>query len=106
MPEAPRAATEIKRLAAVQRTRLLGTPAEERFDRITRLAKRLFDVPLAALDIVGESLAWLKSVQGFDAVEGLRKDSYCHYTVLDNEICLVNDARHDPRVSDSAFAET
>jgi diguanylate cyclase (GGDEF)-like protein len=106
MPEAPRAASEIKRLAAVQRTRLLGTPAEERFDRITRLAKRLFDVPLAALDIVGESLAWLKSVQGFDAVEGLRKDSYCHYTVLDNEICLVHDARCDPRVSDSAFADT
>jgi diguanylate cyclase (GGDEF)-like protein len=106
MPEAPRAPTEIKRLAAVQKTRLLGTPAEERFDRITRLAKRLFDCPLAALDIVGEHLAWLKSVQGFDALEGLRKDSYCHYTVLDSEICLVNDARRDPRVSDSAFADT
>lgn len=106
MPEAPRPPTEIKRLAAVQRTRLLGTPAEERFDRITRLAKRLFDVPLAALDIVGDHLAWLKSVQGFDALEGLRKDSYCHYTVLDSEICLVHDARQDPRVRDSGFADT
>lgn len=106
MPAAPITAAEISRLAAVQKVRLLGTPAEERFDKITRLARRLFDVPMAALDIVGEKLAWLKSVQGFDALEGLRKDSYCHYTVLEDEICLVNEARQDPRVFDSAFADS
>jgi diguanylate cyclase (GGDEF)-like protein len=106
MPEAAVSPHEVRRLAAVQKLRLLGTPAEERFDRITRLAQRVFDVPMACLDIVGEKLAWLKSVQGFDAIEGLRKDSYCHHTVLDNNICVIRDARMDPRVHDSAFAET
>jgi diguanylate cyclase (GGDEF)-like protein len=106
MPAAPKHPDEIKRLASVQRTRLLGTPAEERFDRVTRLARRLFDVPMAALDVVGEDVAWLKSVQGFDGIEGLREDSYCHYTVLSEDICLINDARRDPRVLDSSYAET
>ncbi|KAA6461791.1 sensor domain-containing diguanylate cyclase [Acidobacteria bacterium AB60] len=105
MPPAPPSPHEIRRLAAVQKLRLLGTPAEERFDKITRLARRMFNVPMACLDIVGEKLAWLKSVQGFDGIEGLRKDSYCHHTVLDEGVCVVSDARNDPRVHDSAFAD-
>jgi diguanylate cyclase (GGDEF)-like protein len=106
MPVAPLPPHEIRRLAAVQKVRLLGTPAEERFDKITRLARRIFDVPMACLDIVGEKLAWLKSVQGFDGIEGLRKDSYCHHTVLEDGACIIVDARKDPRVRDSAYAET
>jgi len=93
-------------MAAVKEVGLLGTPAEERFDRITRLAQRMFDMPFACLDIVGEKLAWLKSTQGFDGVEALRKDSYCHHTVLESEYCVVTDARLDPRVFDNAFADT
>lgn len=104
MPAAPYSPHESRRLAAVHKVRLLGTPAEERFDRITRLARRMFDVPMACIDIVGEKLAWLKSVQGFDGVEGLRKDSYCHYTVLAGDVNVIRDAREDARVCDSAFA--
>lgn len=105
MPAAPYPPHELRRLAAVQKVRLLGTPAEERFDKITRLARRMFDVPMACLDIVGEKVAWLKSVQGFDGLIGLRKDSYCHHTVLDDGVCVVSDARCDPRVFDSALAD-
>lgn len=106
MPAAAYAPSENQRLAAVRRLGLLGTPAEERFDRITRLARRMFNVPMAVIDIVGEKLAWLKSVQGFDGFEGARCDSYCHHTVLHDDIMIVRDARIDPRVLDSAFANT
>ena len=106
MPEAPVAPTEDQRLRAVHRLGLLGTPAEERFDRITRMARRMFDVPMAVIDIVGEKVAWLKSAQGMDAVDGQRCDSYCAYTVLDDEVLIVRDSSRDPRVHDSAFAGT
>lgn len=33
---------ESRRLAALRALRILDTPAEERFDRITRTARRLF----------------------------------------------------------------
>lgn len=105
MPEAPYGQNEIQRIAAVQRTRMLGTPAEERFDKITRLARRLFNVPMAAIDIVGEKIAWMKSTQGFDTITVLRKYSYCHYTVLEDNVCLVaSDARNDPRFADNEFS--
>ena len=104
MPAAPFPPNEIRRLAAVQRLRLLGTPAEERFDKITRLARRMFGVSMSVIDIVGETMAWLKSVQGFDRLEVIRLHSYCHYTVLNDQVCLVRDARTDPRVSDNPFA--
>ncbi|MBV8471672.1 MAG: sensor domain-containing diguanylate cyclase [Burkholderiaceae bacterium] len=83
----------------------MGTPAEARFDKITRCAAEITDMPMAALDLVGEKLAWLKSVYGFHGIEGLRKDSYCHHTVLGNEICVIRDARTDPRVFDSKLAQ-
>lgn len=105
MPAAPYAQDEDRRLLAVRQSNLLGTPAEERFDKITRMARRLFDVPMACIDVAGEEIVWLKSVQGFDGLEGLRKDSYCHHTILDNKVCLISDARVDPRVCDSALAE-
>jgi hypothetical protein len=75
MPEAVYAPNENQRMAAVRGISLLGTPAEERLGKITRLARRLFDVPMAVIDIVGEKLAWLKSAQGMDGFEGLRCDS-------------------------------
>jgi diguanylate cyclase (GGDEF)-like protein len=106
MPEAPLSPREAERLRAVHRLGLLGTPAEERFDRITRMAKHMFGVPMAVIDIVGEKLAWLKSAQGMDAVDGERCDSYCAYTVLDDEVMIVRDSSCDPRVHDSAFATT
>lgn len=104
MPEAIRSPAEPQRLAAVKRVGLLGTPAEERFDRITRLARRLFNVPMAVIDIIGEDLAWLKSAQGMDEFVGLRCHSYCHHTVLEDQPFVVNDASTDPRVHDSGFA--
>jgi hypothetical protein len=42
VPAAPVPPHEIRRIAAVQKLRLLGTPAEERFDKISRLARRMF----------------------------------------------------------------
>ena len=104
MPAAPVPPHEIRRLAAVQRTRLLGTPAEERFDKISRLACRLFGVKMSIINIVGEKMTWLKSVQGFDNFSVPRALSYCHYTVLKDEVCIITDARKDPRVSDNPFA--
>ena len=97
---------ELKRLSAVERTRLFGTPAEERFDRITRLACRLFDVPVAIIDIVASEAVWLKSAQGLDGSEFPRESSYCRHTVLQDDVCMIRDALTDPRVSESASAAT
>ncbi len=43
------------RLDALRRLAILDSLAEERFDRITRMARNMFDVPIALVSLVDEN---------------------------------------------------
>lgn len=47
MQPAPIPANEKERLAALEKLKILDTPAEERFDRVTAVAAHLFKVPIS-----------------------------------------------------------
>jgi phosphoribosyl 1,2-cyclic phosphodiesterase/CheY-like chemotaxis protein len=49
---APLPPDEAERLRALRAAGILDSPPEERFDRITRLARRVFDVPIAMVSLV------------------------------------------------------
>ena len=104
MPAAPIPPTEVRRLVAVQKLRMMGTPAEERFDKITRLAKRMFNVPIAVIDIIGEKRVWLKSVQGLDGFDAPRDVSYCQFTILSSDVCYIPDTQQDARLVENPHA--
>jgi diguanylate cyclase (GGDEF)-like protein len=70
---------------------------EERFDRITRLLARVFDVPIALLSLVDATRLWLKSRHGIDRPELQRKDSFCEYTIAAGETFVVEDVSTDDR---------
>ncbi|TMF88245.1 MAG: PAS domain S-box protein [Chloroflexi bacterium] len=55
---------EAGRLESLNRLDLLGSAPEERFDRITRLARRLLGTPAAVIALVGVDRVWLKSALG------------------------------------------
>jgi two-component sensor histidine kinase len=58
---------EARRLRALDALRALdGDPADPRFDRIVRLASRLFGAPRAAIRLIGADRAWLKARVGLD----------------------------------------
>jgi diguanylate cyclase (GGDEF)-like protein len=90
---------EARRLAAIRRLGLVGTPAEERFDRITRLARTTFRVPVALIDLVDDTSVWAKSAQGLDFVHGDRVTSYCQYGAIHDGVCYIPDSLLDSRVS-------
>jgi PAS domain S-box-containing protein len=52
------------RLAALRRTNLLDTPAEEAFDRVTRLAARVLDLPIVLVSLVDHDRLFLKACLG------------------------------------------
>lgn len=52
MQEPKKPDNEAQRLSALHGLNILGTPPEERFDRLTRLAARLFQVPIALVSLV------------------------------------------------------
>ncbi|HEY9858910.1 MAG TPA: PAS domain-containing protein [Candidatus Obscuribacterales bacterium] len=93
----PLPANEAERLAALRRYNILDTPPEVAFDRITTLAARLFNVPIALVSLVDESRTWFKSCYGFDQSEVPRNISICGLTLLYNEVVVVPDAQQDDR---------
>ncbi len=97
------AVAEETRLQALGALRLLDTPREERFDRIVRLAKRLFDVPMAVVSLIDEDRQYHLAEIGVGIDEVPRSDSFCHYTIQDTVAMVVTDPAHDPRFADNPF---
>lgn len=94
-------ANERQRLETLRDLKLLDTPAEERFDRVTRLAKQVFGTPIALVSLVDADRQWFKSRQGLDAEETPRNISFCGHAILDDKILVVNDATNDQRFCDN-----
>ncbi len=92
---------EARRLAALHRLNILDTPFEERFDRITRTAQRLFKVPFALISLIDAERQWFKSCQGLSATETPRDISFCGHAILDQDVFLVPNALNDPRFADN-----
>jgi sigma-B regulation protein RsbU (phosphoserine phosphatase) len=88
---------EAQRLAAVRRYQVLDTPPDGAFERITALAARLFDVPIAIVSIVDADRIWFKSHHGLDVEQIDREPGLCASAVLQDGPWLVNDASSDPR---------
>ncbi|MCP3384763.1 MBL fold metallo-hydrolase [Bradyrhizobium sp. CCGUVB4N] len=98
---APVPEDEEKRLASMRELGLLDSPPEERFDRITRLAVALFNVPMATITFIDENRQWFKSRQGVAVQENPRDVSFCAHVVYHREPVIVSDALRDDRVADN-----
>ncbi|MCK0105799.1 GAF domain-containing protein [Marinobacter sp. S0848L] len=92
---------EASRLAALQSTLLLDTPPEERFDRVTRLAAQLFDVPICLVSLIDSDRQWFKSYYGLDVRETGRDISFCGHAILGSNLFVVENALADERFADN-----
>jgi phosphoribosyl 1,2-cyclic phosphodiesterase/FixJ family two-component response regulator len=99
--KAPIPEDEDRRLASLRELRVLDTDPEERFDRITRIAAAVFDVPIALVSLVDKNRQWFKSCYGIGAKETPRDVSFCAHVVYNRETMLVPDALVDPRFADN-----
>ncbi len=92
MKDAEPTADEIDRLEALESLKLAYSPAEARFDMITRLARDVFDVPIALVSLVTRDRQWFKSAQGLAAAETPRDVSFCGHAIQGDEALIVEDA--------------
>ncbi len=88
---------ETGRLSALRRCAILDTAPEESFDRIVRLAKSFFDVPIALITFVDENRQWFKARIGLDIQETPRLVAFCNVAIEGKGVCEVSDATRDPR---------
>lgn len=97
----PNPPDEPERLAALRALHMLDTPSEERFDRITRLMGRIFQVPMAFVSLVDAERQWFKSSTGLDVIQTPRSISFCGHAILSDLLLVVPDARLDSRFHDN-----
>lgn len=88
--------TETLRLADIHSLAIFYTPLDARFDRLTRLAQKALNVPVAAIALNHQGRLWFKSVQGWNVHELAVEDSYCARTLLRDEPVIVQDTQLDP----------
>jgi GAF domain-containing protein len=88
---------EIARIKALYRYNLLDTPPDGSLDKMTRLAAKLFNLPIAIITLVDTDRIWFKSKYGLEVDEIGRDPGLCASAILSDDIYLVEDARNDPR---------
>lgn len=93
---------EIKRLAALQRLKVLDSPFELLFDNITKIASTICETPISLISLVDKDRQWFKSAHGLVSVrETPREHSFCAHTILSNEMMEVVNAELDDRFKDN-----
>ena len=97
MQAPPLPENEAERLRILQELQLLGTPAEDKYDRLSRLAAEVFDIPVVLINLAGENTLWCKSRVGLDIQEVDRNTSFCAYTVYHRRSLVVPDLTLDER---------
>lgn len=96
------------RLASLSRTKLLDSPPEEAFDRLTRLAARILRARVSFVSLLDDHRQFFKSAAGPDVTEKREtplSHSYCQYVVYSGRPLVVRDARNHPLLRDSPAIE-
>jgi signal transduction histidine kinase len=94
------------RLKALRDACLLDTPAEESFDRLTRLASTILHAPVALVSLVDEDRQFFKSCVGLPEPWASRSEtplshSFCQHAVNSGEPLVIEDAREHPLVQEN-----
>ncbi|PZR84117.1 MAG: hypothetical protein DI537_33635 [Stutzerimonas stutzeri] len=96
-------AREQERLDALAGYNILDTAPEESFDRLTRLARRLFGVEMSTISFLDAHRQWFKSRQGFDAFETDRDSAFCNIAIQQPKPLIVQDATKDETFAQNRF---
>lgn len=100
-PEKPK--SEAERLHTLRALKILDSSHEERFDRVTRMATKMFDVPVSLVTLIDEDRQWFKSSQGVEVTETPRDISFCGHAINQDDVFVVADTLEDDRFLDNPF---
>ena len=73
---------EVARLTTLRRCQILDTDPEERFDELTRMARRICNTPIALISLVDGDRQWFKSKIGLEICQTPREVSFCAHAIM------------------------
>lgn len=99
-------AADPNRLDVLNQLELLDAPAEEAFDRLTRLASKIIDAPVSLISLVDADRQFFKSLFGLPEPLASEREtplshSFCKHVVATQEPLIVADAREHPILKDN-----
>jgi EAL domain-containing protein (putative c-di-GMP-specific phosphodiesterase class I) len=97
---------EIGRLDALRQLELLDSAPSEAFDRITRMAAQLFQLPIAAVSLTDSARQWFKSKVGVEHDEIPRAKAPCAAVADSGQMVAVPDLLEDACFRDSPLAQS
>ncbi|QJE00345.1 GGDEF and EAL domain-containing protein [Massilia forsythiae] len=97
---------EANRLDTLRRLNILDTPPTEAFDRITRMAAQMFNLPIAAVSLTDSNRQWFKSRVGVEHDSIPRMKAPCGQVADDGMLLVINDLQQDDCYRDSLLAES
>ena len=94
-------ANEIARLEARRRHAILDSAPEAAFDRVTRLAQSIFNLPIVRVIPAGSDREWFKPAAGSPNEESARDTAFCAHEFMQEGVIVVPDTLKDPRFADN-----
>src|SRR6187402_3598590 len=91
---------EHPRQALLRVLRLADAAPEEEFDEIVELASTICGKPLAAMSLLTDTESFTKATVGLAAARVPLKESVCRFTVLQDDVMMVEDTHADDRFSE------
>lgn len=104
LPACPGVPQEARRLQALHELNLLDTAPSDAFDRITRMAARLFDLPVAAVSLTDTDRQWFKSRIGIGRTQIPRLPTPCTIVTESEAVLVVEDMLLHPELGTSLLA--
>lgn len=97
---------EEARLDALYQLNLLDTPPSASFDRITRMASQIFNLPISAVSLTDRDRQWFKSRVGVEHSSIPRDKAPCAQVAETNETLVIPDLLADDCYAESVLAGT
>ncbi len=97
-------ADEEERLAALCAYDLEGKGGLPSLDPVVEIATRLFDMPVAAVNLIGSDHVFFAASHGVGDTDMRREVSFCAHVITQDEVFVVPDTLQDPRFFDNPLA--
>jgi hypothetical protein len=89
---------EFERLTAVNRFKSLDAGIKKDLNELVNLIAQICKVPVALISLIDDKMQWFKASVGTGNINcNERELSFCHETILQNDVLIVPDATKDER---------
>lgn len=92
---------EDQRLQELLQYNVLGTPEDQEYDDIVKLASQICKAPIALISLVDSCRQWFKAELGFGEKETHKDLSFCAHALHCDQVMVVENALEDERFFDN-----